>query len=54
MDVCRRVVPNDVVAEGRTVKCHLYDPAIPEADKQPLGGIPLETIDTTVRRAKNA
>jgi peptide/nickel transport system ATP-binding protein len=27
MDVCRRVVPNDVVAEGRTVKCHLYDPA---------------------------
>jgi peptide/nickel transport system ATP-binding protein len=35
MDVCHRVVPNDIVAEGRMVKCHLYDPAIPQADKQP-------------------
>ena len=51
MDICRRVVPNDVVAEGRAVKCHLYDPAIPAADKHPLGGIPLEQA---VQRAENA
>jgi peptide/nickel transport system ATP-binding protein len=50
MEVCRRVVPNDVVAEGRTVKCHLYDPAIPEAEKQ-LGraGIPLEPVGGMAR-----
>jgi peptide/nickel transport system ATP-binding protein len=35
MDVCRKQVPRDVVAEGRAVKCHLYDPSIPEADRRP-------------------
>jgi peptide/nickel transport system ATP-binding protein len=50
MDICRRVVPKDVIAEGRIVKCHLYDPAIPEQDKRPdRVGIPLEPIDTTVK-----
>ena len=45
MDVCRRVVPKDVVAEGRTVKCHLYDPAIPESDKRPEGASrPLQPV----------
>lgn len=24
-DICKRVVPKDVVADGRTVKCHLYN-----------------------------
>jgi peptide/nickel transport system ATP-binding protein len=55
MDVCQQVVPRDVVAEGRTVKCHLYDPAIPDADKQPARvGIPLEPIDQQVHRAEQA
>jgi peptide/nickel transport system ATP-binding protein len=31
MDICKRVEPRDVVVEGRTVKCHLYDHTIPEA-----------------------
>lgn len=45
MDVCRRVVPRDVVAEGRTVKCHLYDPSIPDAARQPERiGIPLQPV----------
>ena len=49
MDVCRRVVPRAVIAEGRAVKCHLYDPAISEADRQPERvGIPLEPIDHKV------
>ena len=54
MQVCKRVVPNDVVAEGRTVKCHLYDPSIPETEKQPLGGIPLETVDNPTRLARQS
>jgi peptide/nickel transport system ATP-binding protein len=54
MQVCKRVVPSDVLAEGRMVKCHLYDSSIPEADKQPLGGIPLEQVDSAVRPAENA
>jgi peptide/nickel transport system ATP-binding protein len=45
MDICRRVTPNDVIAEGRTVKCHLYDPTIPEMDKRPEGAsIPLQPV----------
>jgi peptide/nickel transport system ATP-binding protein len=54
MNVCKDVAPNDVVAEGRMVKCHLYDPAIPEADKQRLRGIALETADSPLRRAEKA
>jgi hypothetical protein len=51
MDVCRRVGPRDVVTEGRMVKCHLYDPAIAEADRRhEHAGIPLEPIDQTVLR----
>ena len=34
MDVCKRVVPRDVVTDSGTVKCHLYDNTIPEAVKQ--------------------
>ena len=45
MDVCRSAVPKDVVAQGRTVKCHLYDPAIAPADRHPAGAaIPLEPV----------
>jgi oligopeptide/dipeptide ABC transporter ATP-binding protein len=45
MDVCRSAVPRDVVAEGRIVKCHLYDPAISDAAKQPArASIPLEPV----------
>jgi peptide/nickel transport system ATP-binding protein len=45
MHICRQVVPNDVITEGRMVKCHLYDPAIPDADKQPeRAGIPLQSV----------
>jgi peptide/nickel transport system ATP-binding protein len=25
MDICKRVVPKDIIADGRTVKCHLYN-----------------------------
>jgi peptide/nickel transport system ATP-binding protein len=25
MDICTRVVPKDIIADGRMVKCHLYD-----------------------------
>jgi peptide/nickel transport system ATP-binding protein len=25
MDICKSVVPKDVMAEGRTIKCHLYE-----------------------------
>ncbi len=49
MDICQRVVPRDVVAEGRLVKCHLYDPAIPDADRQPArASIPLEPAEQKV------
>ena len=45
MDACRTTVPKDVVAQGRTVKCHLYDPAIAPPDRQPAGAaIPLEPV----------
>jgi peptide/nickel transport system ATP-binding protein len=55
MDVCRKVVPRDVAAEGRTVKCHLYDPSIPDADKQPArAGITLEAIDQKIQRTEKA
>jgi len=48
MEVCRQVVPRDVVAEGRMVKCHLYDPDVPDAGRQAgRAGIPLE-IDQKV------
>jgi peptide/nickel transport system ATP-binding protein len=46
MEVCRSVVPKNLVAEGRTVKCHLYDPEIMAEGRAPAGwgeraGIPL-------------
>jgi peptide/nickel transport system ATP-binding protein len=45
MDICHRVAPNDVLAEGRTIKCHLYDPTIPEIDKRPEAvSIPLQPV----------
>jgi peptide/nickel transport system ATP-binding protein len=25
LDICKSVVPKDMVADGRTVKCHLYN-----------------------------
>jgi peptide/nickel transport system ATP-binding protein len=45
MDICKRVVPKDLVPDGRMVKCHLYDDTIAEAEKQ--GGrasIPLQPV----------
>ncbi len=45
MEVCTREVPKDLLPDGRMVKCHLYDPAIPEAEKQRgIAGIPLLEI----------
>lgn len=29
MDICTQVVPKNLLAGGRMVKCHLYDPALP-------------------------
>jgi peptide/nickel transport system ATP-binding protein len=55
MDICRRVVPRDVIAEGRAVKCHLYDSDLPAAERQPeRAGIPLEPIDQKMHRAEQA
>jgi peptide/nickel transport system ATP-binding protein len=36
MDVCLRVEPALLPTDGREVKCHLYDPTIPEAERRPL------------------
>ncbi len=45
MDVCSRVVPKDLVPDGRMVKCHLYDPTISEAnERRKQVGIPLELV----------
>jgi len=42
MDICKRVEPRNVVADGRAVKCHLYDTALPGAAKPGEGAsIPL-------------
>jgi peptide/nickel transport system ATP-binding protein len=43
MDICTQVVPKDLLADGRMVKCHLYDPALPRDQLRLEGlGIPLE------------
>jgi peptide/nickel transport system ATP-binding protein len=43
MDICKRVVPQDLIADGRMVKCHLYDNTITEAVKQgERASIPLQ------------
>lgn len=48
MDVCSRVAPTNLVPDGRMVKCHLYDPAIPAAQKHRAGGaIPLTPVAST-------
>jgi peptide/nickel transport system ATP-binding protein len=45
MDICKQVVPKDVVVEGQMVKCHLYDPALPNAIKPGASAsIPLQPV----------
>lgn len=47
MERCSREVPKELVPDGRMVKCHLYDPAIPEAEKRRAGGaIPLQSVSS--------
>src|SRR5262245_51679060 len=46
MDICKRVVPRDVLAEGRMVKCHLYDPMLP-GDAKPGEGVSIPLHSTS-------
>jgi peptide/nickel transport system ATP-binding protein len=43
MEICKAVVPEDLVSDGRMVKCHLYDPELPADQRRTAPGrIPLE------------
>jgi hypothetical protein len=42
MDVCKTVVPADVQADGRMVKCHLYDPQYAASPRAVADAIPLQ------------
>jgi peptide/nickel transport system ATP-binding protein len=43
MEICRTVVPEDLVSDGRMVKCHLYDPKLPADQRRTAPErIPLE------------
>lgn len=45
MDVCKTVVPRDVQAEGRMVKCHLYDPQYAGSPRA-ADAIPLQPVSS--------
>lgn len=42
MDVCKTVVPADLQADGRMVKCHLYDPQYAALPRAVADAIPLQ------------
>jgi len=45
MDICTRVEPQNVLVEGRMVKCHLYDQALlSTASQRDIASIPLEPV----------
>jgi peptide/nickel transport system ATP-binding protein len=45
MDVCTRVEPQNVLVEGRMVKCHLYDQAqLSSASQRDIASIPLQPV----------
>ena len=43
MDICKSVVPKDIVADGRTVKCHLYNSRVTQ--EAPIMSAPITPHD---------
>jgi peptide/nickel transport system ATP-binding protein len=45
MDICTRVEPQNVLVEGRMVKCHLYDQTqLSSASQRDIASIPLQPV----------